>query len=143
MRFFDLAGNAGGAEFSLWQTSGGGTPPKVWMSTADGGITSDDVFYVLEGGHAHANWGFSEAGYYQIDFRFSGVLSGTMETVQTPVKTWHFGVEHQPEAIPEPSAFALLALAGAAAMLLGRRLGSRFTEFPEQTKNPKRKKPDS
>jgi surface-anchored protein len=129
VRFFDLEGNAGDADFSLWQVPGQGAPPKVWMSTADGGITASDVFYVTEGGHAHANWGFGQAGYYQIDFRLSGVLAGSLETVATPVTTWHFGVEHQPMAIPEVSTIALLALALGVGWVARRKFHSS-----EQTK---------
>lgn len=110
VRFFDLAGNAAEAEFSLWTIDSDGQP-VVWMSTAEGGITAEDLFFILEGGHSHANWGFSRAGYYQIDFQLSGHLTGTNELVESPVTTWHFGVEHLPVAIPEPSTLWLLAAA--------------------------------
>jgi surface-anchored protein len=110
VRFFDLAGNAAEAEFSLWTIESGGQP-VVWMSTAEGGITAEALFFILEGGHSHANWGFSRAGYYQIDFQLSGHLTGTNELVESPVTTWHFGVEHLPVAIPEPSTLWLLAAA--------------------------------
>ncbi len=112
VRFFDLDGTPDSADFALWQFASGA--PKVWMSTADGGITGDDIYYQLEGGHSHVNWGFSRAGYYQIDFQLSGVLAGSMQTVSSPVTTWHFGVEHQPMAIPEPGVIGLLVIAGIA-----------------------------
>ncbi len=111
VRFFDLNGDAGNAEFSLWQSPALGAGPKVWMTTDDGGITSEDLFFITENGHAHVNWGFSKAGYYQIDFEVSGVLADTMQTISSPVMTFHFGVEHQPMAIPEPSVIGLIALA--------------------------------
>ncbi len=131
VRFFDLNGNAGNAEFSLWQSPQLGAGPKVWMSTSDGGITSDDLFYLTENGHAHVNWGFSDAGYYQIDFEISGVLADTMQAVTSPVMTFHFGVEHQPMAIPEASSLALLALA-----LFGGLAARKFSSStPKKQKN--------
>ncbi len=133
VRFFDLAGNQREAEFSLWQTSGVGASPTVWMSTADGGITGDDVFYLLEGGHSHANWGFSQAGYYQIDFRLSGVLAGSMETVETAVTTRHFGVEHQPAAVPEPGVMGLLLMA---CVVGGLWISRPFFNQPNPNKKP-------
>lgn len=109
VRFFDLSGNPGDAAFSLWTVSGIGQSPTVWMASADG-ISAADAFFLTEGGHAHANWGFSEPGYYQIDFRYSGYLQGSNAFVQSGVVTYHLGVEFLPAAIPEPGPVGLLAL---------------------------------
>lgn len=129
MRFFDSTGVPADAEFSLWQIESVGGDPLVWMSTADG-ITEADVFYLTEGGHAHVNWGFSAAGYYQIDLRISGYLDdGFMTPVGSAVTTWHFGVEFVPVAIPEPAPVCL-ALAGIVLLL------ARFGIFPKPTTKP-------
>lgn len=60
------------AHFSLWQADGI-HPPVVFMSTAQGGITEEDAFYLSDGSHAHLNWGFTEMGLYEIDFEISTV----------------------------------------------------------------------
>lgn len=110
VRFFDLSGEPGEASFSLWTVSGVGQAPTVWMASSDG-ISAEDSFFVTEGGHSHTNWGFSKAGYYQLDFRYSGYLQGSNTFVQSDVITYHLGVEYMPAAIPEPGALWLLGLA--------------------------------
>lgn len=115
VRFFDLAGNAAEADFSLWSVAGIGADPVVWMSTADG-ISESDAFNLLEGGHSHTNWGFTQPGYYQVDFRVSGILASTGQRIESAVSTFHLGVEHMPVAIPEPGVLWLLGL-GALAFL--------------------------
>ncbi len=55
--------------FSVWQTG----PVQVYMSTFDSGITGDDVFYLTDTSHTHVNWGFSEPGYYEVEFEVSTV----------------------------------------------------------------------
>jgi len=120
VRYFDPLGQAGAAGFSLWTVPGIALPPTVWMASSDG-ITSADAFYLTESGHAHANWGFTKPGYYQIDVRVSGILSATGVAIESPVTTFHLGVEHLPVAIPEPGALALLALAGCCALAMRHR----------------------
>ena len=99
MRYEAAPGESGAANFSLWQTGGFG-PPDVWMSTADGGITATDATWLLEGGHAHHNWGFTKRGYYQLDFKFSGKLSGSNVYIESQTQTYHFGVEFSPATLP-------------------------------------------
>ena len=99
VRYEPTLGVSGSAHFSLWQTDGVGGV-DVWMSTFDGGITSTDATWLIEGGHAHYNWGFSKSGYYQIDFRYSGFLAGSGTYIESPTQTFHFGVEYQPPRIP-------------------------------------------
>jgi surface-anchored protein len=97
----------GAAAFSLWQTDATGT--TVWMSTADG-IGVSDATWLAAGGHAHYNWGFSRAGHYALRFQFSGYTgSGQLSLSQSPEFTFHFGVEHTPLTIPEPSTSAQFA----------------------------------
>lgn len=110
------------AHFSLWQTDFGDT--TVWMSSFDG-IGSSDATWLLNGGHSHYNWGFTRRGYYQVDIRFSGRLNDGMQTfTQSPIFTYHFGVEYQPVTIPEPATGALLVVCAsilAATSRWGRR----------------------
>jgi len=60
------------ANFSMWQADGI-NPPVVFVSTAEGGITEDDVFYISAGSHSHLNWGFTKPGICEIDLRISTV----------------------------------------------------------------------
>jgi len=99
VRFEAAPGESGPAYFSLWQTGSFG-PPSVWMSTFDGGITATDATWLIEGGHAHHNWGFTKRGYYQLDFRYSGYLAGSSTYVESAPLTFHFGVEYQPPNLP-------------------------------------------
>ena len=71
MELLDVRGPAGG-EFSIWQADGI-HPPVVYMSTADGGITEDDVYHISSGSHVHMNWGFTQSGHYAVTFRVSTV----------------------------------------------------------------------
>lgn len=72
VRLLDVRGPAD-ANFALWQADGI-NPPVAFMSTHDGGIADEDVFYVSAGSHVHANWGFTQPGLYAVDFRISTVL---------------------------------------------------------------------
>jgi len=55
--------------FSLWQDVG-----YVFMSSYEGGISEDDVYYLTEGAHVHLNWGFTQKGFYEIDLEISTVV---------------------------------------------------------------------
>jgi len=120
MRYHAAPGESGAANFSLWQTDIFGDA-VVWMSTADG-ITSTDATWLIEGGHAHYNWGFTKRGHYELDFKFSGYLSGSNTFIESTAQTYHFGVEFQPAALPEPASLFLLGI-GAAMISFARRRG--------------------
>ncbi len=62
----------GPGQFSVWQNTD--TGPSVAMATSDG-ITGDDSLNVLEGGHAHYNWGFTALGAYEVTFEATGTLA--------------------------------------------------------------------
>ena len=66
----------GAGHFALWQAAFGSQ--TVWASTADGGITEDDVFFSLENGHDHANWGFSDLGVYIVELSARAYLASGM-----------------------------------------------------------------
>ncbi|MBN1360627.1 MAG: choice-of-anchor M domain-containing protein [Sedimentisphaerales bacterium] len=72
VRLLDMRGPAD-ANFALWQADGI-NPPVVFMSTHEGGITDADVFHVSAGSHVHVNWGFTQPGSYEVDFRIETVL---------------------------------------------------------------------
>lgn len=69
IRLLDVRGPAD-ANFSMWQTS----PTTVYMSTAWGGITDEDAYYIIDGSNcSHMNWGFTKQGNYQVDIEVSTV----------------------------------------------------------------------
>jgi surface-anchored protein len=95
---------SGTGDFALWQ-SGSFGEALVRMSTADPGV---DQVVLAPGSHAHYNWGFTEAGNWEIQITVSGthITDGFVSATQT----LSFQV------IPEPSAvllggFGLLGLA--------------------------------
>lgn len=106
---FTVTSVTGPGEFSIWQTSGFGTP-IVWASSAQGGLTAADTVFIQEGGHAHFNWGFTELGSYSITLVASGYVGG--ELVSSAPMSFSFSTS----SIPESSAFA--AFAGLAALAL-------------------------
>ena len=94
--------------FSLYSLSLG--EPTFYMSSYDGITAADSIHLDLTAGkHADYNFGFSEAGPYQITFEASAVDASTGQTV-TDTGTFTFHV------IPEPTTFALLAFASIAVL---------------------------
>lgn len=111
----------GAGHFSLYETPGG--QPKIWMSTADGGITEQDKFLFLEGGHTHVNWGFSDVGFYEVAFEASAFLNNAERTlVKSGDVTFRFGVGVV--AVPEPPTLALVGFGLLLAVAGLRRVGT-------------------
>lgn len=80
---YEGAGETG--QFSLWQ--GFGASQTIWMNAngtggtpAEKGIESSDKFILLEGGHDHANWAFSDLGLYFLEVQASGFLASSPAT---------------------------------------------------------------
>jgi surface-anchored protein len=71
VKIVDVRGPAD-ANFSMWQADAI-HPPVVFVSTAEGGLTDDDVFYISAGSHTHLNWGFTKPGPYEVDLQVSTV----------------------------------------------------------------------
>jgi surface-anchored protein len=93
-------------QFSVFENDMFGNP-NVIMNSGDG-ITGADSLVLPAGGHQHVNWAFSTPGTYEVDFNASGTLAdGNIFTSSGPV-TYTFAVQ----AVPEPSALALLLLGG-------------------------------
>ncbi|RYD62277.1 MAG: PEP-CTERM sorting domain-containing protein [Verrucomicrobiaceae bacterium] len=99
---------SGNGEFALWQ-SGSFGELLLRMSTADPGA---DSLSLLPGSHSHYNWGFTEAGLWEIEMTISGThaTDGFKSTTGTLVF----------QVIPEPSAYLLGGL-GLAGFALRRR----------------------
>ena len=86
---WSLVGLSGPGDLAVWQTDGFGNP-IAWITTKDG-ISAQDAFYLLEGGHSHVNWGFTQPGLYFATFQVSARKNG--QTLTSPPVTFHFGVE--------------------------------------------------
>jgi surface-anchored protein len=117
-----LTGPTGG-KMSMWESTLSG--PKVWMATSDGITTGDggDSTYVLLGGDAHYNWGFTLPGIYEATFTVSGFDTDGSAVTSDPT-TYTFDVQ----AVPEPASIGLLA--GSGAILLGRRRARSRADMP-------------
>lgn len=83
----------GPGHVSAYQTDQFGTP-TVWMSTADGGITSADALFLIPGAHAHFNWAFSARGFYEVDLEASAFLGPNQTNPSvSATRTFYFQVE--------------------------------------------------
>lgn len=90
--------------------------PLVLMNSADG-ISLADMATVLAGSHTDYNWAFSAAGDYTLTFEAVGnsILNGLTSSGDVD---YLFSVQ----AVPEPSAFALVGLGLASLVILRRRI---------------------
>jgi surface-anchored protein len=106
---------SGPGEVALSQTvSGFGT--FVWFSSVSGGFTvNNNAWDFAVGGHQHLDWFFTEAGYHELTFSWTG--THLTEGLVTGSGTFGFQVG----AIPESSAFALLAGAFSLGLVVLRR----------------------
>lgn len=60
-----------GGHFSMFDVNA--TGPTNYMATSDG-IDSNDVYYLLAGGHDHPNWAFTEPGIYEVTIRMTTMV---------------------------------------------------------------------
>lgn len=100
---------SGPGEFSIWQN---GVTPDFFVSTADGLLSWTGPV----GGHDHYNYGFTEAGLYDVEL----TVSATHATDGPVSDTASFRFSAV-TSIPEPSGSALLATLGLG-VLTRRRL---------------------
>lgn len=85
----------GGGHFALWQTGGLGEL-LLKMSTADPGADVENLF---AGSHAHYNFGFTEAGKWEIELQVTGQHQSLGSLSDTKVFTF--------DVVPEPSSLLL------------------------------------
>lgn len=109
----ELVSVNGPGVFSLWSNDpdGSGTP-VVWMTSNDGVSTLSDRYYALPGAHDHVNWGFSQAGTYEVTVQ-GKFWNGTSFDTSAPT-TYTF------QAVPEPASMAAIGL-GVIGLLRRRR----------------------
>ncbi|WP_197453567.1 choice-of-anchor M domain-containing protein [Caulifigura coniformis] len=106
---FTLLSMTGPGQFALWATDAFGMPtvPGGTWGTVDG-IDSSDSFSLPTGAHNHFNWGFTEAGLYQLAIRAESQFGGL---VDEGIFTFAVGdLTEGPQAVPEPSTLLLCGL---------------------------------
>ncbi|MFF5076459.1 choice-of-anchor M domain-containing protein [Actinoplanes sp. NPDC000266] len=85
---FKLTSVTGPGSVSVYTVSAG-TPTKLY----DSGDGLPDSRTVARNVHAHANWGFTQAGTYTVTFEVTGRLATTGATVSTGAKAFTFTVQ--------------------------------------------------
>ena len=111
LELVDVRGPDGG-KFSVWQTDSFGNP-TVWMATHT--VRPPDAYFIRPGDHAHANFAFTKAGVYEVDFRASAYRGpGMTKQVFSDVVTYYFGVEDcgsfcPPVPLPDPKTLVTAA----------------------------------
>ncbi len=104
---------SGTGNFSLWDIGSFGSP-SFRFSTNDpsGTLNGDNTLIMGTGNHAHFNWGFSEAGTWNVEMTVSGthVDDGFLSST----RNFTFAV------VPEPTSALLLSL-GSLVLLRRRR----------------------
>jgi surface-anchored protein len=83
-----LTAVAGPGRFSVYTIGAFGTPTKLF----DSGDGLPDTRAVAAATHAHANWGFTEAGTYTATFEVTATLASTGTTVTTGAQPFTFTV---------------------------------------------------
>ncbi|XVU28781.1 choice-of-anchor M domain-containing protein [Actinoplanes sp. CA-054009] len=84
---FKLTSVSGPGAVSVYTVSAG-TPTKLY----DSGDGLPDSRTVARNVHAHANWGFTQAGTYTVAFEVTGRLATTGATITTGAKAFTFTV---------------------------------------------------
>lgn len=105
----------GGASFALYTTNLAGTSvvDRIFSTHAPGSTDFGNSFPITPGDHLHFQFGFTQAGNYDLHLTWSGThaTEGAISTTET------FRIQ----AIPEPSSFLLLGASIGLASLRRRR----------------------
>jgi surface-anchored protein len=95
----------GPGDFFVWQFD---TLANLVMAmNSRDGVSIDDSFQQLTGGHQHFNWGFNAPGVHDVVLKVSNRLAGTTNVVESDEVTFRFGVE--PYTLVTPAIAAVLS----------------------------------
>jgi surface-anchored protein len=114
---FEMTGWSGPGEFALWQSGSLGSEDDIFMSTVDG---FNDTLEKGIGIHDHYNWGFTEAGVYNITLTANAFGDELPGGFVSDTETFKFVVGSM-TAVPEPGSFAALASLGMVGAFVRRR----------------------
>jgi len=104
---------SGNGEFSLWSSGTfGGFDFQFSTNDPSGTVNASNTLIIPVGTHAHYNFGFSEAGTWDIEMTVSGLHN--VDGAQTSTRNFSFTV------VPEPTS-ALLVSLGSLVLLRRRR----------------------
>ncbi len=105
---FKLLSVTGPGQFALWTVGTFGNPTELW-STALGMVGDSYAVTLATPQHAHYNWGFTEAGLYQLTIAAQSVNDPSL--YDEGVFTFAVGSDTLgPQAVPEPSSMLLCGL---------------------------------
>jgi surface-anchored protein len=96
----------GPGDVALWTNDPVTGDPDFWMASSDGLDSSDAID--LESDEAHNSWSFTEAGTYDLSWRWTGQHQNDDEVSESATFTFN--------VVPEPTSAALLGLGGLALM---------------------------
>jgi surface-anchored protein len=113
-----LTGFSGPGEVAISQTIGAPINMTiVWFSSRGDSYTqADNSWEFSVGGHQHNDWWFSEAGFYELEFTWTGTYIGG----ESPVDVSGSGT-YGFNAVPEPGTWLLLSLGLGLVMIFGPR----------------------
>ncbi len=98
----------GSGHLSVWDDATSGGTPTVWYSSDVGGYDPNNKFFITAGtaaAHHHTNFGFTQAGTYQMQVDVTTTLAdGTSTTGGLTTYTFVVG---NAAAVPEPSSILL------------------------------------
>lgn len=112
--FDSVTSPSGSGDFSLWQSDGlGGFDFYFSSANGAGTVNGNNTVVMTAGLHDHFNWGFTEAGLWEVVLTVSGthVTDGFLSSTET----FAFQV------VPEPSTYAIGLGIGALGICLLRR----------------------
>lgn len=113
-----LTGFSGPGEVAISQTIGAPINMTiVWFSSRGDSYTqANNSWEFAVGGHQHNDWWFSEAGFYELEFTWTGTYIGGESPVDV-AGSGTFGFN----AVPEPGTWLLLSLGLGLVLIFGPR----------------------
>jgi hypothetical protein len=114
-------GDAGPIRYMSNYQDGVANPEADGVDYTDG-ISADDAYWMIEGAHVHLNFAFSAVGRYEVSFRPSGFVGGSLQV--GPVFTFVYSVQNVGQVAFQSASYSVNEAAGLATITLTRTGGS-------------------